>query len=314
MTVSDVKKQIMSATLGNLYVFTGEEVAIQEIYAKKIAEVKGQTAKYVETVSEAIKAPSSSLFDFGTTSGYCYLCWDDMTFLKSEIEPERLIDLLRDNTLILLLTKIDKRSKFHNVYADYTVTFSHLDNYLLTKYIRQKVDMPKEDCELLIYACEGDYSRLMLELDKITQYIKTCDLSAGDALNKLIDEGTIQLPPQDAIFDWVDAVLDGKPRLAFQLLEECEKIGEPVLRLLLVLYTNTKNLLQVQGCESKNVADVTGLQGWEIKNAQKHLGVYTNRELVDSMRLIRQMETGIKQGKIEEQYVIPYVIVSMIGG
>lgn len=314
MTVSEIKSQIMSATLNSVYVFTGEEVAIQEIYARKIAEVKGQQIRVVDTVSEAIKAPSMSLLGDIRSGVCCYVCRDDLDFLKAEIPPEKLIESLRDNTLILMYTKIDKRSKFNTVYGDYISVFDHLDEYLLTKYIRQRVDMPKADCELLIRLCENDYSRVMLELDKVLQMQKLSDAGVGAILEKLVEDGTIQTPPQDAIFDWVDAVLDGKPRVAFQLLEECQKIGEPALRLLLVLYNNTKNLLQVQGCESKNVANVTGLSGWEIHNAQKHIGAYTNRELVNAMKLIRQMETGIKQGLVDEQYVIPYVMVSMIGG
>ena len=45
----DLKRELKNGELNNLYVFTGEEVAIRKIYYEKIAELNGKL-KYVETV------------------------------------------------------------------------------------------------------------------------------------------------------------------------------------------------------------------------------------------------------------------------
>ena len=315
MNVSEVKKQIIQSTLDGFYIFCGEEIGVQNIYINKIAEVKNQIIKRVDTVAEALSNRGLSLF----SQSFCYVCRDDNDFLradKSEKLWDRVDELVGQNTFIFLVTNIDKRGKFYHRFEDRIVTFDHLDPYLLRKYINQQVKIPKDTCDRLIDACEGDYNRIFLELNKVRCLCRTekfCGIVAGDVLETLLSDGTIPLPPQDAIFDWVDAVLDGKPRLAYRLFEECQKIEKPVLQLLQVLYNNTKALLQVQGCEG-NVAETTGLSGWEIRNARKHLGVYTNRELVAAMKLIKEMETSIKTGQVEEQWVVPYVMNSIIGG
>ena len=48
MNLQELQKQIINKQLDNLYVFIGEEIAIQKIYINKIAEVKNLEIQYVE--------------------------------------------------------------------------------------------------------------------------------------------------------------------------------------------------------------------------------------------------------------------------
>lgn len=128
------------------------------------------------------------------------------------------------------------------------------------------------------------------------------------AFEILVKDGTIYQPPKDAIFDFVDAVLDRKVNLSYNLFDQCKAVGEAIMVMLSVLYTNAKAVLQVQSCESKDISKSTGLTGWQIQNAKKHLDVYEDWELVDMLRLIHQCEKGIKTGKIDEKYVMDYIL------
>ena len=131
-------------------------------------------------------------------------------------------------------------------------------------------------------------------------------------MNHLIKDGTIYKPPKDAIFDFVDAILDRDVEKAFELYENCKGVGESTLPLLTALFNNTKAVLQVQTCTTKDTAKTTGLTGWQIMNAKKHLDVYYPEELEDLLQLITECEQGIKTGEIEEQYVIEYILVSIL--
>lgn len=314
MTVLDVKKQIVENTLGNFYIFTGEELFVQNAYVNKIAEVMKKPIRRVDNVSSVIKSSGLSLFH----ESFCYVCRDDMSFYKAEDAWDKVLLGLGDNVLIVQYTTIDARSKFHNRFSDQIISFDHLDKRILTKYIQQEMSISNHNCETLIDVCEQDYSRIRLELDKVVEwkkgYAKDKEMEMPDdnALLHLLNDGTIYIPPKDVIFDWVHAVLKGQPTLSFKLYEECLEIGEMSLRLLLVLFNGAKHLLQVQSCKG-NISESTGLSLWEIKQVSDCVDIYRNYELVHAMHLIHEMEYGIKTGMVEEAFAVPYVMLSMLG-
>jgi len=246
------------------------------------------------------------------------VCRDDMSFIKADTAWDELASSLGENTLILQYTHLDKRTKFYTHFEVQMVWFNHLDERLLTKYIQQEMNISPKNCQTLIKVCESDYSRLMLELDKVGCWKrgyaqdKQQPIPDDGAVLHLLQSGAIYIPPDDAIFDWVHAMLQGKSTLAFQLYEECQKIGEPALRLLLVLFNGVKHLLQVQACPG-NISKSTGLSQWEIKQVSDCEGIYHNYELVNAMKLIHSMEYGIKVGTVEESFAVPYVMVNMLG-
>ena len=82
--------------------------------------------------------------------------------------------------------------------------------------------------------------------------------------------------------------------------------------MLSVLYNNAKAVLQVQSYSGSNVSKGTGLTGWQIKNAKKHVGKYRDSELVRMMRIIQQTESGIKTGQIEDEIAMPYLLVRVL--
>ena len=128
----------------------------------------------------------------------------------------------------------------------------------------------------------------------------------------MIKDGAIYVPPKDAIFDLVDSILDRKVDTSFDLLRQSYQVGEATMVMLSVLYTNTKHLLQVQSCDSSDISKTTGLTGWQIGNAKKHLHKYKTGELVRLLKLIRECEKGIKIGTHEEQNVMEYILVQVL--
>ena len=318
MTVRELKIDILSKNLKNLYIFYGDEYTVQKVYISKIAESTQSELQYIESLAEIKEYSGQSLFG----EKKCFVCVDNAEIVKSnnlKSDFEKIVQILGLNCLILTFSKLDKRSKFYNFIRDFdmpfgspqSVEFDKLHPVVIEKHLKEVIDAPASTLAKLREMCEDDYGRCLLEADKVKNYAQALDLTYECALFELIRSGTIYQPPQDAIFDFVNAVLDGKPRLAFDLLQECKEIGEPSLRLLLVLFTNVKHLLQVQSCE-KNVEKTTGLSSWEIRNVERYQGIYRNSELVNAMKLIRDTEVGIKTGKIDESIAVEYVLVNMM--
>ena len=302
MDYSSVKQDIINKKLKRFYIFTGEERFVLVKYIQKIVEVSGKSYKSIDHIYEC-KTKGTSLF----SESYCYVCYDDKDFMSNEKAWDKVDDMLGDSMLILVISNLDKRTKFYKSFADRIVSFDRLLDVILEKYVKRELDLSNDNCKRLIDICEHDVGRLYMELDKFKPYNH-----ADEALNLLLDMGIIYQPPDDAIFSWTDAILDGNRQKSFELYEECTRIGEPALRLLLVLYTSIKRLLQVQSCEG-NVEQVTGLQKWEINLVRdKANKTYSNRELIDAMYLIEKLEKGIKTGEVEEEVSVQYAMINIL--
>jgi DNA polymerase III delta subunit len=137
-------------------------------------------------------------------------------------------------------------------------------------------------------------------------------MTYNEAFEKLLKDGTIHQFPKDAIFDFVDAILDRKVNQVYDLFRQCQAVGEGTLVMLSVLYNNAKAVLQVQSCDNKDVTGTTGLTGWQIKCAKSHLNKYEIWELVDMLRLIQKLESGIKQGIYDDEYVMDYLLCNIL--
>ena len=137
-------------------------------------------------------------------------------------------------------------------------------------------------------------------------------MTYDDAFQKLLDDGVLVVPPYDAVFDLVDAILDRKPKAAFALLRESYDSGEATMVMLSVLYNNAKAVLQVQTYKGDNLSKGTGLTGWQIKNAKPHVRKYSDKELVHMLQMIQKVESGIKTGQIEDEIAMSYLLVSVL--
>ena len=309
MDVAGLKAHIKSKTLPSVLCFTGDEWEVQKIFIQQISKVKGLETKRVESIVDVMSRFRSRSF---VQKNYLYIARDDKLYMEDEKAQSILPSIVGQNMFILLLTSVDKRLKFYKSHKDDIVEFEALPERMLIKYIQRDIQLSEQNCRKLIEVCESDYGRILLEIDKMKHFPKAHYLETDDVVfAELLNNGTIYIPPKDAIFDFVDAILDRSVR-CFDLFEQCKAVGEATLVMISVLYTNAKAVLQVQTCQSKDVGKSTGLTGWQIMNAKKHIGKYRAGELVDIMKRCIQCEQGIKTGKIDEQFAMEYIMVNVL--
>ena len=313
MNVSDVKQQIKAKSLDKYYVFTGDELEVMNIFVKKIADVSGAKINRADTLSSIFSKMQNKTF---LSTKTCYVIRDDKEYMSAEDIWESLEsgELQNDNIIIMLYSDIDKRSKFYKHSQDRIVTFEALTDENLKKEIQKRIALSDKNCSILIDICEHNLGIILNEVDKIEKYEGSTNFSnPNTTFEYLLDCGTIHQPARDCIWDFVDAVLMRKKKQAFGLMEEALEFGNPVLTMISVLYKDTKQLLQVQGCQSSDVSKSTGLSGWDIKRAKGRINKFSNGELVSAMKVIRNTEKDIKSGGIEEGVALDYILVNMLG-
>lgn len=301
MEINQVKKQILDKELDKYYIFTGEERAVAKLYIDKMAEATGRTVKFADTIIDVLGKPKSKAF---IQIPILYVIMDDNDFLTNEKAWDKIDSAIKDDVVVFWYMKADQRLKFWKKFKDRAVSFDKLDNRILKRHMMKGLSDKAKD--RLIEVCEGSYSRILLEEDKIESY-KSDKLLADDALDLLLKDGTVYRPANDAIFDFVEAVLDRDVEDAYSLLRESEECGEAPLVLITVLYTNFRNLLLYQTDK-----DNCGLSGFEKKNVAFAKDNYSDGELIHALRILRKCEIGVKTGRIPDEISVHYFLSNVI--
>lgn len=299
MEITALKSQIQSKKLDSFYVFIGDEWEVQKIYIKQMSKVSGKSIRYVDSVVGVFTACRNTSF---ITSAYVYVVLDDNEFEKNESLQQRIHDVLKDNILILVYTKADKRKK---LFKD-SVTFESLKPEVLRKYIKKSISLSDKYADKLAEVCEYNYGRCLLEADKINCYATAQSCTVDKACHELLVDGTIHQDKQDTVFDFVDAVMKRNSR-CFDLIPE-----DNVMGLLQLLYNNCKAVFAIQECKGKDVAKVSGIDARHLYYARDKVNHYHSDDLVHAMRLIQGLQEGIITGKIEEQFVLDYLLVNVL--
>ena len=304
MGIETLKADIKAGTPSKFYIFTGSEWMIQKIYIQKLAGAVGKEYKYIDSVSQIFSKLNVGSRSFISKS-YVYVVRDDIEFISNENMQTGIERLLGDNILILQLSTADKRTKFYKKYESEICVFDPLVPSILKKYLVKEILLNDDNFTTLMQICENDYGRCLLEIDKIK---RAADGTYDDAFYKLVQNGTIYIPPKDAIFEFIDAILDCDNKRAFDLYEDCKAINEAVMIMISVLYNNAKAVLQVQAYEGSDITEGTGLTKFQIMGARKHIRKRSNRDLIDIMHLCQRCQEGIVTGKMEEEFVMDYIL------
>lgn len=313
MDLSTLKAHIKTQTFDPFYIFTGPEVGVMDIYIEQMAKVRNANIVMLDGIEDLAK----KLHRGSIVKNACiYILRDSKEFIQDSDLARKITqkNALSGAVLLLIYTSIDKRSKVYKTFQDTIVDFQPMRADILTKYIQKEIDLSNESYAKLIEVCESDYSRILLEVDKIKRYAKSADCSPEVAFRTLMREGVIFQPPKDAVFDFVDAVLMRKTALAFELLKSSYDYGEATMVLLSNLYNSTKQLLQVQSFSGDGkITEATGLTPFQVKLASGRKGRNSTGDLIYLMRLVRDTEKGIKTGAIEEQMAMPYILANYWG-
>jgi len=312
MQIHELKEQLVKKTLQPLYIFTGEEIAIMNIYIDKIAKIVGSKVKRVDSIGSIFGKLQNQSF---MNKPSCYVIRDDKDYLAQEKIWDSLNNGLvqGDNIIILVYSDLDKRSKFYKHHADMITEFQKLIPEVLAKYIKREIGLDINKAVKFAELCDCNYSRILLECDKVKHLAQANNINIDQAYDMAIKENLIYTSPKDVIFELVDAVCKRQAVRSYTLLEELMAINENPLGAISLLYTNFRSMLLVQSAGAgADITKRTGLTPWQVKLA-KEKGVHYNiSELVRAIRIIRETEKGIKTGAIEQDMSIEFILASVL--
>ena len=317
MELLDLMKKISQNDIPNFLILFGEEQKILDIYIEHILSTTKGKRICKDSVSSVMQSVGKKSLD---KSIKVYTVIDDMDFLSADKKWDSVKQSLKRDYLILRYHSLDKRSAFIKHNKKDSVEFSHLSKDVLCQYIsRDLPDLREENATKLIEYCGGDYGRILMEIDKITQYNEYIDdltngISVNDCFEELDNQGLFHKEIGDITFELTDAVLGGYPEKAIQKLDEAKRKGEPAMRIVTILYSGFRNLLAYQGLgkNKKEAMERTGLTKGEIWGCNKNMGGYNLNELRRNMLLCQKVESGIKMGTIDEDIALDYLVLNCL--
>lgn len=315
MKLPDLQKQIVSKNIDHVLLLFGEEVAIMDIYLDKIYKATGGDVFRFDTVKEAY----AKLVQRRITTGNSrvFVVRDDKDFFKADKEWAKVFTAAENGAdyLIVIYSSMDRRSKFFKQNQEKLCEFEKLSSSMLAGYIDKLLPgMSKDEKEQFAQVCECNYSRILLEADKVKHYAKVSYLDYGPAFTELLKQGVIYQPIGDITFLFTDAILTRNKKDTAKYLQQAKAIGESEILTLSVLYNGFKQILMVQGLgkDQSEPSKRTGLTPWQVKMAKEKQGHYSIAELVNALKVIRFVEKGIKTGAIDADVAVEYVIVNIM--
>ncbi len=316
-TLQSLMKSIVEKKIPKYSIFYGEELGVMKVYIDKMLEVTKATPFRADTLASIY--PKLTRKRFSSDANF-YIITADLDFLKQEKIWERMPSVVESSQdyVVLIYPSVDKRSKFYKNHTNSMIEFARMDIKVLSNYIKKEVQLSDAECQKLGDICDNDYSRILLECDKIRTLSNIKKISHSVAFNQLVEEGVIFSPIGDITFKLTDAILSADFANLPYLLYVAKLKKEPEILVLSILYNGFKHLLMVQslvatvGRSTKALAEKTGLTSWQVLKALEKIDCYALPELVYNLKKVQEVEKGIKTGTIAIEDSINYLIVSIL--
>lgn len=309
MNLPELKQEILDGKLRSLYVFVGEELALQDVYINKLAEIANVNTVVVDSLSDVFnKLNSKSLISHKPS---LYIIREDEDYRKKESKWEDLMNLKnsRGNIVVLRYCDIDKRGKFYKAHESVLTEFNFMESGILKNRLQAVTGMSENSCLELVNICGRNYGRIQHELYKLSVFANVNGYSLQTAYLEARKRNMIHEDIGDIIFDFVSAVEERNIPLIYSLYDKLKQTDEGPLKVITILYNSFRNILLVQSTQKQDRTEqVLGLSNAQIYVTSQKCDRYAIQEIVSMVKLLREIEKGIKNGTIDGGYAVDYFL------
>ena len=311
--IKKLKQDIIDKKLKPLYVFIGDELALQDVYINQIVRVSGLEVHRVNDVKSIYgKLTSKSLIK---AVPQVFVVRNDDEYFKAETSWKNLLNAkdLKGNILILLYSGVEKKAKFCKTHDNVLTEFKQISPSILKNRLNASTGLSLEYCEDFVKVCGGNYGRIQNEIFKLQHFMNARGYQWNTAYIEAKKTNLIHEEIGDIIFDFTNAITERNIRKAYELYPKIMQTEDgSAIKLLSVLYNSFRNILMVQSTNFKERTEqVLGIPQKQIFATARKCDKYNLYELVAIVKKIREIEKGIKVGMVEEKFAIPYLMGSI---
>ena len=309
MDISDLKEELLNGKTRPFYMFTGDELALQDVYINKIKEISGLPLLRVDSIGSIYSnLTAKTLFK---TKPTLYVIRNDEQYQKSEKNWNQFIESksLKGNIVIMLYSGLEKSNKMVKVHEPVETRFDYIGTSILRNRLMATTGMPAAYCEDIVKLCNNNYGRIQHELYKLQIFGRVNKLSWNSSYVEAKRLNLIHEDIGDIIFDFTNALINRNIKKAYELWPKMKYTGDGPMRVLSVLYNSFRQILMVQSTEPKQrTEEVLGMTKGQIYITNNQCGHYNLFELVNIVKTLRYLEKGIKIGTVAEEFAMDYLM------
>lgn len=306
MELVELNRQLRTNNIGNFYIFTGDEIGLQNVYLKQFGEYKR-----VDTVSEVLSKLTTRGFGFNKSTKEVYVVRDDLDFLNNKHLEENIkqLEKAKLGTLIVQITTANKKAAWYKTWNYYVVEFKKLTPTQLIHQIQHyNLTTDKKTLEYFVNACNNDYTTIVNEIDKYNR-LKAAGVYKEFTMATLIDLMPVKY--NYTVFDLVDMILSNNYK-AINVLDYLLSQNSNPLGILSLLYKNVSMAILVIGHKGQQgITEKTGLPYWQIKKILNNTKISPGG-LLAALRFIQQYDNGIKSGKYSPEVGVQCCILNIL--
>jgi len=306
MELVELNRQLRTNNIGNFYIFTGDEIGLQNVYLKQFGEYKR-----VDTVSEVLNKLTTRGFGFNKSTKEVYVVRDDLDFLNNKHLEENIkqLEKAKLGTLIVQITTANKKAAWYKTWNYYVVEFKKLTPTQLIHQIQHyNLTTDKKTLEYFVNACNNDYTTIINEIDKYNR-LKAAGVYKEFTMATLIDLMPVKY--NYTVFDLVDMILSNNYK-AINVLDYLLSQNSNPLGILSLLYKNVSMAILVIGHKGQQgITEKTGLPYWQIKKILNNTKISPGG-LLAALRFIQQYDNGIKSGKYSPEVGVQCCILNIL--
>lgn len=278
----DLQGQIREGNLLPFYIFTGEEIELQNIYLKQMGDVVR-----IDRVADIYNKITSKLI---SGKFAVYVVRDDIDFIKSEKTWGSISNKIRNAVLVVQVTTPNKCKKFIKELNNCVVEFNHMTTKQLLNVVNMKGSVSNK--QYFIEACNND-------LNTINNYMDIFKRSGIKELNKKIVDEYIPTTEEVTVFQLADAIMKKDEQLTFRLLDQLLEDKNNAMGIIYAIYSQLHKCVLVEGYRGEeDISKITGINSWICNNILRYNRIEPAK-LLTALRLVQKYDQGVKTGKYE---------------
>ena len=296
-----LKKQIQQNKLEHFYIFCGPEIGLQNMYINQMSNNMPARADSIKEIWSKLTGKNRL---FKTNRKFVYVVRDDEHFMSNEKYWDSINNIV-SGTLVLLITDLDKRSKFYKHFKDIIIPFNHLTTAQLLPSVKKLIKGTDANLKYFIEACDNDYNTILNELDKL-KYL------GYDTITKQLTD-TLRPPVLESnVFKMTDYLINKNSKKTLTELQLLLDAGSNEVGILSAIASKLEQCILVEGHrDEKDITSITGLNGWVVK------GILTNNKLAPSslltaLRITQKFDMSIKNGLLEPDIAVMNCVIESL--
>jgi len=312
--MKELKRQIREREFAPVYLLYGEETYLRNYYAKLLMKSVTQEDTMNCAVFSENDIDLSAFRDFAETLPFFadhrfVLVQDSGLFTKSAEDWAACVSSLPETTVVVFNEeKADKRTKLYKAVekAGYIVEMKkpseeELLGWVLGRCKANGLKITRSAAEEFVMRTSDNMENMICEFDKLAAYVnETKEIRIEDV------QAVTTLWIQNRIFQMMDAMAEGREKVALSMYYDLLALKEPPMRILFMVGKSIRQLLQTKqlarlGMSADAIAKQLSVRPFVSKKLLAQSRRFTEEQLTAYEKTCLEMEHAVKRGDLADK-------------